>query len=130
MLDYPEVVVRLTLWCIVVGLIQPCWMTLIGVLWFPSRAITQMHQALNDRLDDAISHLTDGLAPLPETRGLKERRWRCKTQCLLPRGRCQLANSERMVAKLRGNGNLHLLDAESLIPLFADSQAIIEFRQN
>lgn len=43
-------------------------MTLIGVLWFPSRTITQMHQALNDRLDDAISHLTDSLAPLPETR--------------------------------------------------------------
>ncbi len=36
----------------------------------------------------------------------------------------------RMVAKLRGNGNLHLLDAESLDPTsFADSQAIIEFRQ-
>lgn len=52
-------------------------MTLIGVLWFPSRAITQMHQALNDRLDDAISHLTDSLAPLPETR-IEERRWRCK----------------------------------------------------
>ncbi len=35
-----------------------------------------------------------------------------------------------MVAKLRGNGNLHLLDAESLDPTsFADSQAIIEFRQ-
>ncbi len=35
-----------------------------------------------------------------------------------------------MVAKLRGNGNLHLLDAESLRShLFADSQAIIEFRQ-
>ncbi len=27
-----------------------------------------MHQALNDRLDDAISQLTDSLAPLPETR--------------------------------------------------------------
>ncbi len=35
-----------------------------------------------------------------------------------------------LVAKLRGNGNLHLLDAESLRPTsFADSQAIIEFRQ-
>lgn len=34
------------------------------------------------------------------------------------------------MAKLRGNGNLHLLDAESLRShLFADSQAIIEFRQ-
>ncbi len=32
--------------------------------------------------------------------------------------------------KLRGNGNLHLLDAESLRSHpFADSQAIIEFRQ-
>ncbi len=81
MLDYPEVVVRLTLWCIVVGLYPTLLMTLIGVLWFPSRAITQMHQALNDRLDDAISHLTDSLAPLPETR-IEERRWRCKTQCL------------------------------------------------
>lgn len=68
MLDYPEVVVRLTLWCIVVGLYPTLLMTLIGVLWFPSRAISQMHQALNDRLDDAISHLTDSLAPLPETR--------------------------------------------------------------
>lgn len=77
MLDYPEVVVRLTLWCIVVGLYPTLLMTLIGVLWFPSRAITQMHQALNDRLDDAISHLTDSLAPLPETR-IEERRWRCK----------------------------------------------------
>lgn len=64
MLDYPEVVVRLTLWCIVVGLYPTLLMTLIGVLWFPSRTITQMHQALNDRLDDAISHLTDSLAPL------------------------------------------------------------------
>ncbi len=37
---------------------------------------------------------------------------------------------KRMVAKLRGNGNLHLLDAESYDPTsFADSQAIIEFRQ-
>lgn len=43
MLDYPEVVVRLTLWCIVVGLYPTLLMTLIGVLWFPSRAITQMH---------------------------------------------------------------------------------------
>lgn len=34
------------------------------------------------------------------------------------------------MAKLRGNGNLHLLDAESLRSTsFADSQAIIEFRQ-
>ncbi len=67
---------RLTLWCIVVGLYPTLLMTLIGVLWFPSRAITQMHQALNDRLDDAISHLTDSLARYPK-RGLK-RRWRCK----------------------------------------------------
>ena len=66
MLDYPEVVVRLTLWCIVVGLYPTLLMTLIGVLWFPSRAITQMHQALNDRLDDALSHLAENLTPLPE----------------------------------------------------------------
>lgn len=77
MLDYPEAVVRLTLWCIVVGLYPTLLMTLIGVLWFPSRAITQMHQALNDRLDDAISHLTDSPHRYPK-RGLKERRWRCK----------------------------------------------------
>ncbi len=129
MLDYPEVVVRLTLWCIVVGLYPTLLMTLIGVLWFPSRAISQMHQALNDRLDDAISHLTDSLVPLPETR-IERGAGATKTQCLLPRGRCQLANSKRMVAKLRGNGNLHLLDAESLRSTsFADSQAIIEFRQ-
>ncbi len=114
MLDYPEVVVRLTLWCIVVGLYPTLLMTLIGVLWFPSRAISQMHQVLNDRLDDAISHLTDSLAPLPETRIEREALALQKTQCLLPRGRCQLANPECMVAKLRGNGNLHLLDAESL----------------
>ncbi len=129
MLDYPEVVVRLTLWCIVVGLYPTLLMTLIGVLWFPSRAITQMHQALNDRLDDAISHLTDSLAPLPETR-IEREALALQNSMSLPRGRCQLANSERMVAKLRGNGNLHLLDAESLRShLFADSQAI-EFRQN
>lgn len=36
MLDYPEVVVRLTLWCIVVGLYPTLLMTLIGVLWFPA----------------------------------------------------------------------------------------------
>ncbi|RZM87245.1 MULTISPECIES: multidrug efflux transporter permease subunit MdtO [unclassified Escherichia] len=66
MLDYPEVVVRLTLWCIVVGLYPTLLMTLIGVLWFPSRAITQMHQALNDRLDDALRHLAENLTPLPE----------------------------------------------------------------
>ena len=52
MLDYPEAVVRLTLWCIGAGVYPTLLMTLIGVLWFPSRAITQMHQALNDRLDD------------------------------------------------------------------------------
>ncbi len=64
-----------------------------------SRAITQMHQALNDRLDDAISHLTDSLAPLPK-RGLKERRWRCKKLnvfCLADDANWR--NSERMVAK-------------------------------
>ncbi len=41
------------------------------------------------------------------------------------------ANPERMVAKLRGNGNLHLLELNRYDPTsFADSQAIIEFRQN
>lgn len=92
MLDYPEVVVRLTLWCIVVGLYPTLLMTLIGVLWFPSRAISQMHQALNDRLDDAISHLTDSLAPLPETR-IEREALALQNSMSLPRGRCQLANS-------------------------------------
>lgn len=72
MLDYPEVVVRLTLWCIVVGLYPTLLMTLVGVLWFPSRAVQQMHQALGERLDDALSHLAETAAPLPEKRIEKE----------------------------------------------------------
>lgn len=68
MLDYPEVVVRLTLWCIVVGLYPTLLMVLIGVLWFPSRAIEQMRHALCARLDDALNHLTGAAAPLPEKR--------------------------------------------------------------
>lgn len=68
MLDYPEVVVRLTLWCIVVGLYPTLLMTLIAVLWFPSRAVNQMYQALNERLDDALGHLTRSLTPLAEKR--------------------------------------------------------------
>ncbi|ECG8591738.1 multidrug efflux transporter permease subunit MdtO [Salmonella enterica subsp. salamae] len=68
MLDYPEVVVRLTLWCIVVGLYPTLLMVLVGVLWFPSRAVGQMRKALCDRLDDALNHLTTNAAPLPEKR--------------------------------------------------------------
>lgn len=56
--DYPEVVVRLTLWCIVVGLYPTLLMVLLGVLWFPSRAGQQMQESLCARLDDALRHLT------------------------------------------------------------------------
>lgn len=66
MLDYPEVVVRLTLWCIVVGLYPSLLMVLIGVLWFPSRARKQMHEALCARLDDAMGHLMVLTDPLTE----------------------------------------------------------------
>lgn len=66
MLDYPEIVVRLTLWCIVVGLYPTLLMTLTAVLWFPSRAIHQMREALCARLDDALHHLTTSDAPLAE----------------------------------------------------------------
>lgn len=66
MLDYPEIVVRLTLWCIVVGLYPALLMVLLGVLWFPSRAGTQMQEALCARLDDALAHLTTSTAPLAE----------------------------------------------------------------
>ena len=66
MLDYPEVVERLTLWCIVVGLYPALLMVLIGVLWFPSRAGKQMQDALSARLDDALTHLTSTTAPLAE----------------------------------------------------------------
>ncbi|EOT8831716.1 multidrug efflux transporter permease subunit MdtO [Escherichia fergusonii] len=66
MIDVPEIVVRLTLWCIVVGLYPTLLMTLIGVLWFPSRAVNQMHKALSERLDDALLHLTSEASPLAE----------------------------------------------------------------
>lgn len=66
MIDVPEIVVRLTLWCIVVGLYPTLLMTLIGVLWFPCRAVNQMHKALSERLDDALLHLTSEASPLAE----------------------------------------------------------------
>ncbi|EPV7021411.1 multidrug efflux transporter permease subunit MdtO [Escherichia coli] len=130
MLDYPEVVVRLTLWCIVVGLYPTLLMTLIGVLWFPNRAITQMHQALNDRLDDAISHLTDSLAPLPETRIEREALALQKLNvfCLADDAnwRTQSAWWQSCVATVTYiYSTLNRYDPTS----FADSQAIIEFRQ-
>ncbi|EON9437069.1 hypothetical protein CPO16_RS07495 [Escherichia coli] len=130
MLDYPEVVVRLTLWCIVVGLYPTLLMTLIGVLWFPSRAISQMHQALNDRLDDAISHLTDSLAPLPETRIEREALALQKLNvfCLADDAnwRTQSAWWQSCVATVTYiYSTLNRYDPTS----FADSQAIIEFRQ-
>lgn len=66
MLDYPEIVVRLTLWCIVVGLYPTLLMVLLGVLWFPSRAGHQMREALCARLDDALAHLAANTEPLGE----------------------------------------------------------------
>ncbi|ROU11302.1 multidrug efflux transporter permease subunit MdtO [Kluyvera ascorbata] len=66
MLDYPEIVVRLTLWCIVVGLYPSLLMVLLGVLWFPSRAGKQMQDALCARLDDALHHLMTPATPLAE----------------------------------------------------------------
>ncbi|MDA8493029.1 multidrug efflux transporter permease subunit MdtO [Kluyvera georgiana] len=66
MVDSPEIVVRLTLWCIVVGLYPSLLMVLLGVLWFPSRAGKQMHEALCARLDDALIHLATPTAPLAE----------------------------------------------------------------
>lgn len=72
MLDYPDIVVRLTLWCIVIGLYPTLLMTLIGVLWFPSRAVHQMRHALCSRLDDALNHLTQTVTPLPEKRVERE----------------------------------------------------------
>ncbi len=130
MLDYPEAVVRLTLWCIVVGLYPTLLMTLIGVLWFPSRAITQMHQALNDRLDDAISHLTDSLAPLPETRIEREALALQKLNVFCfaddANWRTQSAWWQSCVATVTYiYSTLNRYDPTS----FADSQAIIEFRQ-
>ena len=67
MLDYPEVVVRLTLWCIVVGLYPTLLMVLMGVMWFPSRAGTQMRDALCARLDDALRRLAGEGAAQAET---------------------------------------------------------------
>lgn len=66
MVDAPEIVVRLTLWCIVVGLYPALLMVLLGVLWFPSRAVKQMRETLNARLDDVLTHLTHAAAPLAE----------------------------------------------------------------
>lgn len=66
MLDYPDIVLRLTLWCIVVGLYPTLLMVLTGVLWFPSRAVQQMRTALCERLEDAVSHLTSPVPPLAE----------------------------------------------------------------
>lgn len=66
MLDYPEIVVRLTLWCIVVGLYPSLLMVLLGVLWFPSRAGKQMQDALCARLDDTLHHLATPTPPLAE----------------------------------------------------------------
>ncbi|SUI54560.1 multidrug efflux system protein MdtO [Shigella flexneri] len=105
-------------------------MTLIGVLWFPNRAITQMHQALNDRLDDAISHLTDSLAPLPETRIEREALALQKLNvfCLADDAnwRTQSAWWQSCVATVTYiYSTLNRYDPTS----FADSQAIIEFRQ-
>lgn len=67
MLDYPEVVMRLTLWCIVVGLYPTLLMVLMGVMWFPSHAGSQMRDALCARLDDALRRLAGEGAPLAET---------------------------------------------------------------
>ncbi|WP_052281862.1 multidrug efflux transporter permease subunit MdtO [Kluyvera genomosp. 1] len=66
MVDYPEVIVRLTLWCIVVGLYPTLLMVLIGVIWFPNRAGRQMQKSLCARLDDALRHLTTPTPPLVE----------------------------------------------------------------
>ncbi|MDF3829324.1 MULTISPECIES: multidrug efflux transporter permease subunit MdtO [unclassified Pseudocitrobacter] len=66
MLDYPEVVLRLTLWCIVVGLYPTLLMVLMGVLWFPERAIGQMRGGLCSHLDEAIHRLTQPAIPTGE----------------------------------------------------------------
>lgn len=66
MLDYPEVVLRLTLWCIVVGLYPTLLMVLVGVLWFPARAIGQMRGGLCSHLDEAIHRLTQPAIPTGE----------------------------------------------------------------
>ncbi|HGX3620348.1 TPA: multidrug efflux transporter permease subunit MdtO [Escherichia coli] len=66
MLDYPEIVLRLTLWCIVVGLYPTLLMVLMGVLWFPERAIGQMRDGLCSHLDEAIHRLTQPAMPTGE----------------------------------------------------------------
>lgn len=66
MLDYPEIVLRLTLWCIVVGLYPTLLMVLMGVLWFPERAIGQMRGGLCSHLDEAIHRLTQPAMPTGE----------------------------------------------------------------
>lgn len=66
MLDYPEIVLRLTLWCIVVGLYPTLLMVLMGVLWFPERAIGQMRGGLCSHLDEAIHRLTQPAIPTGE----------------------------------------------------------------
>lgn len=66
MLDYPEIVVRLTLWCIVVGLYPTLLMVLISVIWFPSRAMNQMRKALHARLEDSLNYLAETGTPLAE----------------------------------------------------------------
>lgn len=66
MLDYPEIVLRLTLWCIVVGLYPTLLMVLMGVLWFPERAIGQMRDGLCSHLDEAIHRLTQPDMPTGE----------------------------------------------------------------
>ena len=89
-----------------------------------------MHQALNDRLDDAISHLTDSLAPLPETRIEREALALQKLNvfCLADDAnwRTQSAWWQSCVATVTYiYSTLNRYDPTS----FADSQAIIEFRQ-
>lgn len=66
MLDAPEIVLRLTLWCIVVGLYPTLLMVLVGVLWFPARAIGQMRDGLCSHLDEAIVRLTQPAVPAGE----------------------------------------------------------------
>jgi len=68
MLDYPDVALRLTLWCIVVGLYPTLLMVLTGVVWFPSRVAHQMRHALCARLDDVVCRLTFSATPLSENK--------------------------------------------------------------
>lgn len=66
MLDYPEIVLRLTLWCIVVGLYPTLLMVLMGVLWFPARAISQMRSGLCAHLQEAATRLTQPDLPVSD----------------------------------------------------------------